>query len=151
MRFDELLKLFDGSDNDLNDNLLAEINTLVDKKKETKEKDLNDHIPAIINFISTELDKQKAIADKMEYESKLDFTNINKLFRKLISHYKYLYGIYYRPDMTKEETEEALKKLFRDEINVKDEISRFKGLPCARYDSKTKRSYILYPDGRREY
>ena len=32
-----------------------------------------------------------------------------------------------------------------------DEIRRIKGLPVARYDSKSKKAYPEYPDGRREY
>ena len=30
-------------------------------------------------------------------------------------------------------------------------ILKIKGLPVARYDAETKRAYLEYPDGRREY
>lgn len=32
-----------------------------------------------------------------------------------------------------------------------EEIRKIKGLPVARYDDKTKRAFLEYPDGRREY
>ena len=85
MRFDELLNLFDGTEIDLSEELLSEINRLVDIKKETKESDLNEHIPVIITFIKTELERQKAIADSLTDDRKSDYTELNELFRSLIT------------------------------------------------------------------
>ena len=31
------------------------------------------------------------------------------------------------------------------------EIRKIKGLPTSGYDAESKRAYILYPDGRKEY
>ena len=70
---------------DLNEELLSEINRLVDIKKETKESDLNEHIPVIITFIKTELERQKAIADSLTDDRKSDYTELNELFRSLIT------------------------------------------------------------------
>jgi hypothetical protein len=84
MRFEELLKLFDGSDRDLSEELLTEINRLVEKKVVTEEKELNDHIPMIRSFIETELLRQHDNADMAEDDRIKDFTEINALFRSLI-------------------------------------------------------------------
>ena len=40
---------------------------------------------------------------------------------------------------------------FKESIRIDDEIRRIKGLPVSRYDKETKRAYLEYPDGRREY
>ena len=42
-------------------------------------------------------------------------------------------------------------RCFKESIRIDDEIRRIKGLPVARYDDETKRAYLEYPDGRREY
>ena len=54
MEFEKLMKLFDGTDEDLNDRLLAAIRDLLSKKAVTEEKDLNPQMPAIIEFITDE-------------------------------------------------------------------------------------------------
>lgn len=84
MRFDELLRLFDGTDSELSGELLAEINRLVDIKIETEESELNDHIPMIKSFIESELEKQHEIADKAEDDRIKDFGELNELFRGLV-------------------------------------------------------------------
>ena len=47
--------------------------------------------------------------------------------------------------------DEKLTELFKEAIRIDDEIRRIKGLPVARYDDKTGRAYLEYPDGRIEY
>ena len=48
-------------------------------------------------------------------------------------------------------TDEDLTVRFITAVRLADEEKRVKGTPLARYDSKTKRAYLLYPDGSREY
>lgn len=47
--------------------------------------------------------------------------------------------------------DERMTKSFQANINaaIADKIA--KGLPVARYDAETDRSYLEYPDGHREY
>ena len=48
-------------------------------------------------------------------------------------------------------SDEELTARFKESIRLDDEERRIKGLPVARYDDETKRAYLEYPDGRREY
>ena len=48
-------------------------------------------------------------------------------------------------------SDEELTKRFIESIRIDDEIRKIKGLPVARYDVESKRAYLEYPDGRREY
>lgn len=48
-------------------------------------------------------------------------------------------------------SDDELTKRFKESVRIDDEIRKIKGLPVARYDSETKRAYLEYPDGRREY
>ncbi|MBO6115161.1 MAG: hypothetical protein J6P57_08905 [Lachnospiraceae bacterium] len=48
-------------------------------------------------------------------------------------------------------SDDELTERFKASIRIDDEIRRIKGLPVARYDDKTRRAYLEYPDGRREY
>lgn len=48
-------------------------------------------------------------------------------------------------------SDEELTQRFKESIRIDNEIRRIKGLPVAKYDSETKRAYLEYPDGRREY
>ena len=48
-------------------------------------------------------------------------------------------------------SDEELTNRFKESIRIDDEIRRIKGLPVARYDSESKKAYLEYPDGRREY
>jgi len=84
MEFSVLLQLFDGTDPNLSDRLLTEINSLVEKKVLTEEGELNDHIPIIDAFIKQELALQHDIADKIEDDRIKDFTDLNTCFRKQI-------------------------------------------------------------------
>ena len=48
-------------------------------------------------------------------------------------------------------TDDELTQRFKESIKIDDEIRKIKGLPVARYDINTKKAYLEYPDGRREY
>ncbi len=48
-------------------------------------------------------------------------------------------------------SDDELTNLFKESIRIDDEIRKIKGLPVARYDSKLKKAYLEYPDGRRVY
>ena len=48
-------------------------------------------------------------------------------------------------------SDDELTERFKASIRIDDEIRRIKGLPAARYDDETRRAYLEYPDGRREY
>lgn len=48
-------------------------------------------------------------------------------------------------------SDDELTRRFRESIRIDDEMRRIMGLPVARYDSETKKAYLEYPDGRREY
>lgn len=85
MQFDELLKLFDGHDSDLSDELLTAINSLVEKKVVTKESDLNDHIPQVIHFIKEELDRRQNCIGKTEQEENKDYSDLNSVFREILN------------------------------------------------------------------
>lgn len=84
MRFDELLKLFDESDENLPKELLDEINKLVEKKIITKEKDLNDHIPMIRKFIEDEIERQNIIGSEIPDDRKSDISDLNSLFQTIL-------------------------------------------------------------------
>ena len=48
-------------------------------------------------------------------------------------------------------SDEELTYRFKESIRIDEEIRRIQKLPTARYDTQSKRAYILYPDGRRTY
>ncbi len=48
-------------------------------------------------------------------------------------------------------SDEELTERFKAAIRIDNEIRRIKGLPIAGYEDETKRAYLEYPDGRREY
>lgn len=48
-------------------------------------------------------------------------------------------------------SDDELTERFKAAIRIDEEIRKIKGLPVARYDIETKRAYLEYPDGRREY
>ena len=48
-------------------------------------------------------------------------------------------------------SDEELTQRFKESIRIDNEIRKIKGLPVAKYDAETKRAYLEYPDGRREY
>ena len=81
MEFQTLLGLFDGSDPVLSAELFAEIQTLLERKAVTDEKELNPQIPLIIGFIREECTRQKTLAENLPDDHKRDFTEINRAFR----------------------------------------------------------------------
>lgn len=72
--FDDLMK------QELPDLLRSEIHMLLEKKKQTEEQELNPQIPLIYEFISTELERQKQIADQMQVNQETDWAELNQLF-----------------------------------------------------------------------
>ncbi len=48
-------------------------------------------------------------------------------------------------------SDDELTQRFKEAIRIDNEIRRIKGLPVARYDTKLKKAFLEYPDGRREY
>jgi len=48
-------------------------------------------------------------------------------------------------------TDEEMTERFKEAIRIDNEIKRAKGAPIAGYDKETKRAYLEYSDGRREY
>ncbi len=76
--FNDLLKL------DLPDELRQGIEELLEIKKVTQESDLNPQIPVIQDFISSELVKQKELADVTVDDHNKDWTALNRLFCEII-------------------------------------------------------------------
>ena len=48
-------------------------------------------------------------------------------------------------------SDDELTRRFEESIRIDNEIRKIKGLPIPKYDSKAKRAYLEYPDGRKEY
>ena len=48
-------------------------------------------------------------------------------------------------------TDDEMTERFKESIRIDNEIHKIKGAPTAKYDAKTKRAYLEYPEGRREY
>ena len=84
MEFRTLLKLFDGSDPELNAELYASIQTLLERKAVTEEKTMNPHMPVIRDFIIEECARQKSISDALPDDHKRDYTVINEAFRAAV-------------------------------------------------------------------
>lgn len=78
--FDELIKL------DLTPELRKAIDELLEIKKQTTEKDESPQMPAIRNFIETELIRQKEIADSMADDRNRDWSVLNLLFRDVMGY-----------------------------------------------------------------
>lgn len=76
--FNDLLKL------DLPDELRQGIDELLEIKKITQEGDLNPQIPVIQDFITSELVKQKELADTIDDDRNLNWDNLNNLFYSVI-------------------------------------------------------------------
>ena len=85
MKFEDLLKLFDGTESDLNETLLQAIDSLLERKAVTVEGELNEHIPEIIEYIKTELPKQKEISDRISDDRKKDFNQLNGIFYTMLN------------------------------------------------------------------
>lgn len=48
-------------------------------------------------------------------------------------------------------SDDELTERFKESIRIDEEIRKIKGLPTSGYDAESKRAYILYPGGRKEY
>ena len=81
MEFRTLLHLFDGEDQDLSAELFGAIQTLLERKMLTEEKDLKPQMPVIIDFIQNECAKQKTVSESLPDDHKRDYTEINQAFR----------------------------------------------------------------------
>lgn len=44
-----------------------------------------------------------------------------------------------------------ITRRFRESIRIDEEIRAILGIPQPRYDDETRKAYLEYPDGRREY
>ena len=76
--FDDLLKL------EIDPELRAAIQYLLERKKVTTEKESNPQIPAIRSFIETELQRQKAIGSSLPEDRNTDWTPLNRCFLQII-------------------------------------------------------------------
>ena len=76
--FDDLMKM------DLPTDLRASIEDLLEKKKNTQEKDLTPQIPVIQDFIQNELERQKVLIETIPDDRSADWTSLNQLFFNLI-------------------------------------------------------------------
>ena len=54
-------------------------------------------------------------------------------------------------DSTNGISDDELTFRFNEAIRIDNEIRIIKGLPIAQYDKDSKRAYLEYPDGKREY
>ena len=77
-------------------------------------------------------DEFEKVVDKLE-ENPLELPEKNQL--------DYMCGI----------SDDELTRRFKESIRIDDEIRKVQGLPVARYDTESKRAYLLYPDGKIEY
>ena len=84
MQFEVLLKLYDGAEPDLNEELLGTIRELLLRKADTEEKDLNPQMPVIIDFIRSECERQKQISDAAPDDHRHDYTELNEAFRNAL-------------------------------------------------------------------
>jgi hypothetical protein len=48
-------------------------------------------------------------------------------------------------------SDEELTNRFKEAVRIENDIKRIKGTPIAGYDESTKRAYLEYADGHREY
>ena len=48
-------------------------------------------------------------------------------------------------------SDDEITRRFKEAIRIDEEIRAVQGIPQARYDEETKRAYLEYADGRKEY
>lgn len=84
MQFETMLKLFDGAEPDLNEELLSAIRELLLRKADTEEKDLNPQMPVIIDFIRSECERQKQISYAAPDDHRHDYMELNEAFRNAL-------------------------------------------------------------------
>lgn len=78
--FDDLMKL------DMPPELRNGIEELLELKKKTTEKEENPQIPAIREFIESEVARQKEIADSLPDDHNKDWTALNRLFAEMMEY-----------------------------------------------------------------
>ena len=78
--FDDLLKL------EIDPDLRTAIDRLLEIKKVTTEKEMNPHIPEIIDYIKTGIQKQKKIADELPDDHNKDYDSLNRVFREVLEN-----------------------------------------------------------------
>lgn len=78
--FDDLLQM------DLPKGLRQGIDELLEVKKVTDEKEVNPHIPVIIDFIKTEMERQKQLVEVMEDDRRKEWDTLNQLFLDILSN-----------------------------------------------------------------
>ena len=86
MEFETLLGLFFEQEEGLTSELYASIRELLNRKAETKEKDLNPQMPVIIDFIQSECLRQKQISDAAPDDHKHDYTELNTAFCRVLGY-----------------------------------------------------------------
>ncbi len=57
---------------------------LLEKKRFTKEKELKPHLPVILRFIETELERQKGIVHRMRDDHNKDWKKLNECFQRML-------------------------------------------------------------------
>jgi len=82
VKFEDLLIL------PLSEELHKGIQDLLEIKKVTEEKDFNPQIPVIYDFIQTEIEKQKRIADSMDDDHTKTWETLNKIFLDIVCSLK---------------------------------------------------------------
>lgn len=48
-------------------------------------------------------------------------------------------------------SDDEITRRFKEAIRIDEEIRAIQGIPQARYDEETKRAYLEYANGRKEY
>ena len=84
MRFEELLKLFLEPAEALPRELYDEIQILLERKTQAREKELSPHLPLVRDFIETECERQKQISDAAPDDHQYDYTDLNCTFRNVL-------------------------------------------------------------------
>lgn len=59
---------------------------MLEVKKVTDEKEVNPHIPVIIDFIKTETKRQKQLVEVMEDDRRKEWDTLNQLFLDILSN-----------------------------------------------------------------
>lgn len=90
---------------------------------------------------------------------------VHRRHRNEFEHNRYLITSLYKQDSERRQlmtiineldstcgvSDEELTLRFKESIRIDNEVRKIKGLPIAGYDDETKKAYLEYPDGRREY
>lgn len=80
---------------------------------------------------------------KREFREVFSFSCYN-VFRGLIMEENEL-------DSTCGISDDELTKRFIESVRIENEIKKAKGVPISEYDIKSKKAYLVYPDGTKKY